>query len=67
MFLQRVQDAEAALSDVHLVEEMTPQQREYLDLIVTNMEFRMDEFEEKFAELKQDIEQVKVIIIFKTN
>ena len=46
---------------------MTPQQREYLDLIVTNMEFRMDEFEEKFAELKQDIEQVKVIIIFKTN
>ncbi len=64
MLFQRVQEAEAALSDVHLVEEMTPQQLQYLELINVNNSVMMDQLEEKFAELKEDIGQVKVIKFF---
>ena len=64
MLFQRVQEAEAALADVHLVEKMTPQQLQYLELINASNSVMMDQLEEKFAELREDIGQVKVIRFF---
>ncbi len=62
---QKVQDAEAVLTDKNqLLTEMTPEQLQCLDLIHTNTEVMLKEFEEKFLELKEDIGQVKVIKIF---
>ena len=63
--LQRVQDAEAVLADENqLVTEMTPEQLQCLDLITTTKDVMLQEFEEKFLELKEDIGQVQVIKIF---
>ena len=62
---QRVQDAEAVLADDNqLVTEMTPEQLQCLDLITTTQDVMLQEFEEKFQDLKEDIGQVKVIKIF---
>ncbi len=62
---QRVQDAEAVLADANqLVTEMTPEQLQCLDLITTTQDVMLQEFEEKFQDLKEDIGQVKVIKIF---
>ncbi len=62
LICQRVQDAEALLPDGQLVTEMTPQQLECLELITASRDVMLDDFQEKFEELKQDIGQVKVII-----
>ncbi len=64
LIFQRVQDAEAVLPDGQLVTEMTPQQLEYLDLLAASRDIMLDDFQEKFEELKQDIGQVKVNKIF---
>ena len=64
LIFQRVQDAEAVLPDGQLVTEMTPQQLECLDLITASRDVMLDDFHEKFEELKQDIGQVKVNKIF---
>ena len=56
-----MKEAEAALSDVEYVGEMTPEQLDYLELITSaSKEEIMDQFTEGFEELKQDIREVKV-------
>ncbi len=65
LMFQRVQDAEAVLADDNqLVTEMTTEQLQCLDLITSTQDVLLQEFEEKFLELKEDIGQVKVIKIF---
>ena len=60
-----MKEAEAALSDVEYVGEMTPEQLDYLELITSaSKEEIMDQFTEGFEELKQDIREVKVIFNF---
>ena len=60
-----MQEAEGALADENqLVSEMTPEQLQCLDLITSSRDVMLQEFEEKFNELKEDIGQVKVIWIF---
>ena len=57
-----MQEAEGALADENqLVSEMTPEQLQCLDLITSSRDVMLQEFEEKFNELKEDIGQVKVI------
>ena len=60
-----MKEAEAALSDVEYVSEMTQEQLDYLELITSSSkEEIMDQFTEGFEELKQDIGEVKVIFNF---